>query len=199
LVCSLILFSTEKWTGIPSLVTALGAFAVLMGCGIIRVEDVSRGINWDIVNFIAIAMSLTSAFSLTGISAWAGSFVQDYMLDLAARPLNFLLVTTVALFAIRFVDVPWGYTTIALFSSLLLPLFNVRCLHPVLVSVALIAAGNSFFLSYQQPFVIIGDSLMGSGGWTERHVIIGGCLYAASVLIGISLSFFYWRAAGLLP
>jgi di/tricarboxylate transporter len=62
LVCALILFSTEKWTGIKSVETALMALAALIIFGIIKASDISSGVNWDIINFIAIAMSLTSVF-----------------------------------------------------------------------------------------------------------------------------------------
>ena len=54
LVCALVLFSTEKWTGIKSVETALMALAALIIFGIIKAPDISSGVNWDIINFIAI-------------------------------------------------------------------------------------------------------------------------------------------------
>ena len=91
------------------------------------------------------------------------------------------------------------FTAIALFSPILLPLYEKLGLHPVLVSVALIAAGNSFFLAYQQPFVMIGDTMTKSKGWTGSHVALGGVLYAVAVLVGLFISSFYWKAIGLMP
>ena len=199
LVCALVLFSTEKWTGIKSVETALMALAALIIFGIIKASDISSGVNWDIINFIAIAMSLTSVFGMAGISGWARPLIEPGILSLAVYPLVFLLVITVIFWAIRFIDVPWGYTAIALFSPILVPLYEKSGLHPVLVSVALIAAGNSFFLAYQQPFVMIGDTMTKSRGWSGGHVALGGALYAIAVLAGICVSSFYWRAMGLMP
>ena len=199
LICALILFSTEKWTGINSVETALMVFAALIIFGIIKASDISTGVNWDIINFIAIVMSLTSTFGMAGISDWARPLVEPGVLSLAVYPLAFLFVITIIFWAIRFVDVPWGYTAIALFSPVLVPLYEKFGLHPVLVSVALIAAGNSFFLAYQQPFIMIGDSMTKSRGWSGGHVALGGALYAIAVLAGICISSFYWRAMGLMP
>ncbi len=199
LTCALILFSTEKWTGITSVQTALMTFAALIISGIIKGPDISSGINWDIVNFIAIAMSLTSVFATAGITDWARPLLEPGILSLAVYPLAFLIIITILFWAIRFIDVPWGYTTIALFSPILIPLHERMGLHPVLISVALIAAGNSFFLAYQQPFIIIGDSMTQSKGWNNSHVALGGALYGAAVLIGVFISSFYWRGMGLMP
>ena len=136
---------------------------------------------------------------MAGISGWARPLIEPGILSLAVYPLVFLLVITVIFWAIRFVDVPWGYTAIALFSPILVPLYERSGLHPVLVSVALIAAGNSFFLAYQQPFVMIGDTMTKSRGWSGGHVALGGALYAVAVIAGICVSSFYWRAMGLMP
>ena len=199
LVCALILFSTEKWTNINSVETALMALAALIIFGIIKVPDISSGVNWDIINFIAIIMSLTSVFGMVGISDWARPLIEPGILLLAAYPLAFLLIITTVFWAIRFIDVPWGYTTIALFSPILVPLHEKFGLHPVLVSVAFIAAGNSFFLAYQQPFIMIGDTMTKSKGWSGGHVAVGGVLYAVAAVVGIFISSFYWRAMGLMP
>ena len=199
LICALILFSTESWTGIKSPETALMALAALIIFDIIRVSDISQGVNWDIINFIAIIMSLTSVFGMAGISSWARPLIEPGILLLAVYPLVFIIVITIIFWVIRFVDVPWGYTTVALFSPILVPLYEKSGLHPVLVSVALIAAGNSFFLAYQQPFIMIGDTMAQSKGWSGGHVALGGTLYAIAVLAGICISSFYWRAMGLMP
>lgn len=197
LLCVIMLFSTERWTGIKTAEVALAGLAALIFFGIVKVHDVSSGINWDIVNFIAVAIGLTSLFNASGFSAYLKPFVEPYAISLAHNPLIFILAVTVTLWVVRFVDVPWGYTTIALVSMFMTPLYETFNLHPVFISVAMIAAGNSFFLAYQQPFAVIGDSMMQSKGWSGRHVAIGGLLYAVAVLTGIVISYFYWKTMGL--
>ena len=199
LVMALLLFSTERWTGIKTPEAAMMAFAALMLFGIVKLPDISNGVNWDIINFFAVVMSLTAMFERAGISDWVKPIIEPGILSLAGSPLTFLLVSTVVLWAIRFIDIPWGFTTIALLAPVFIPLYQKFGLHPVFVSMSVIAAGNSFFLAYHQPFVVIGDTMVQSRGWSGRHVSIAGTLYAVAVIVGILVSSFYWRAMGLLP
>jgi di/tricarboxylate transporter len=199
LLVALILFSIEKWTGIKTPEAAMMAFAALMLLGIIKLPDISSGVNWDIINFFAVVMSLTAMFAKAGISDWAKPILEPGILSMAGSPLTFLIVGTVVLWAIRFIDIPWGFTTIALLAPAFIPLYHKFGLHPVLVSVSVIAAGNSFFLGYQQPFVVMGETLTQSRGWSGRHVSTAGMLYAVAVIIGILVSSLYWRAMGLMP
>lgn len=199
LIGALILFSTDKWTGVKTPEAALIAFAALILTGIIKIADISFGVNWDIINFFAVAMSLSAMFQQAGVSDWIRPIIEPGILSLAGSPLKFLLIATVVLWCVRFVDIPWGLTTIALLSPVFIPLYNDFGLHPVLVSVSIIAAGNSFFMAYHQPFVTIGDAMTKSRGWSDRHVTLAGMLYAVSVIIGLVVSSFYWRAMGLMP
>lgn len=199
LLGALVLFSTDKWTGIKTPEAAMIAFAALMLSGIIKLPDISSGVNWDIINFFAVVMSLTTMFVEAGVSDWAKPIIEPGILSLAGSPLTFLLVGTVVLWAIRFIDIPWGFTTIALLAPVFIPLYQKFGLHPVLVSVSVIAAGNSFFLGYHQPFIVMGDALTDSKAWTGRHVSTAGLLYAVAVIIGILVSSIYWRAMGLMP
>lgn len=199
LIAALILFSTDKWTGIRTPEAAMMAFTALMLFGIIKLPDISKGVNWDIINFFAVVMSLTTMFVTAGVSDWAKPIIEPSILSMARSPLTFLLVGTVILWGIRFIDIPWGFTTIALLAPVFIPLYQKFGLHPVLVSVSVIAAGNSFFLGYQQPFIIMGDTLTNSRGWSGKHVAIAGMLYAIAVIAGILVSSFYWKAMGLMP
>jgi di/tricarboxylate transporter len=199
LVIALILFSAEKYTGVSTTVAALLAFAALIIFGIIKLPEISAGVNWDIINFFAIVMSLTAMFIKAGISDWLKPIIEPGVLSLAGSPLMFLLVGTVVLWIIRFIDIPWGFTTMALLSPLFIPLYQKFGLHPVLVSVSVVAAGNSFFMAYHQPFITIADSVTKSRGWSSSHVSMAGLLYAVSVIVGILVSTLYWKAMGLMP
>ena len=199
LICALILFSTEKWTGIRTAEAALIAFAALILSGIIKTPDISSGVNWDIISFFAVIMSLTAMFGKAGISDWVRPMIEPGVLSIASTPLTFLFVTMGVLMVIRFIDIAWGFTTIALLSPLFIPLYQQYGLHPVLISVGIVAAGNSFFLSYQQPFIIMGEAFTKSRAWMASHVAQAGLIYLVSVIVGMLISSLYWKAAGLMP
>jgi anion transporter len=199
LTAALILFSTDKWTGIKTPEAALMGFIALMLFGIIKISDIGTGVNWDIINFFGVVVGLSAMFGKAGVSDWAKPIIEPAVLSVAGSPLVLLLVLTLVLWAIRFIDIPWGFTTFAILSPVFIPLFKQFGLNPVLVSVAFIAAGNSFFLAYQQPFIMLGDTLTKSRGWTGNQVATAGALYAIAIIVGIIVSTFYWKAMGLMP
>lgn len=199
LVCALILFTTEKYHRMPTAASALLVFTALISFQVITAGDIGTGINWDVITFFGVAVSLPAIFSQAHITQWMRPLVEPSILSFAASPVLFLVAATIGFWCIRFIDVPWGFSTIALTSSLMVPLYYSFGLHPVLVSVAVIAGGNSFFLAYQQPFVMIGDAMMQGKGWSGGHVSLAGALYAASVIVSILVSSFYWKASGIIP
>ncbi len=199
LTSALVFFTTEKWHHIPTPAVALLAFGALMLFGAITFQDISTGVNWDIINFFGVILGLTAIFAHTGISAWFRPFIEPPILAYASEPLVFLIVLTAGFWIIRFVDVPWGFSTIALTAPVFIPLYRDYGLHPALVSVAVIAAGNCFFLPYQQPLIMIADAMSKSRGWSSSHVTLAGFVYAGSVIVAILISSFYWKAMGLMP
>jgi hypothetical protein len=178
---------------------ALMALVALMLAGIIELADIGTAVNWDIIHFFGVVIGLSVMFNAAGVSEWAKPILAPAILHLADSPLTLLLALTLILWLIRFVDVAWGFTTVALLAPLLIPLHQQFDLHPALLRVAFIAAGNSFFLAYQQPFIITAESMMQTRGWSSRQVSKAGILFAISALMGIAASTIYWRAMGLMP
>ena len=199
LTCALALFATERYHHIPTTACAMMAVLALVLTRVISPGDIGKGANWDIVIFFGVVVSLSGIFAKADISRWIRPFIEPGILSWAQTPLMFLIVVTMGFWVIRFVDVPWGFSTIALTSPLFIPLFENFGLHPVLVSVAVIAGGNSFFLAYTQPFIMVSDAITGGRGWSARHVALGGGLYAVSVIAAMLISSFYWRAIHVLP
>jgi anion transporter len=200
LILTLVLFATEKMHGIPTAAVALLAFFALMASGVITFPEISTGVNWDVINFFGVVVGLSAIFAKAGITEWVKPIIEPSILAWAGNPLTFLLIITVGFWLIRFIDIPWGFSTIALTAPLFIPLYQKFGLHPALVSVVVIAVGNCFFLGYQQPFIMIGEAAMAkSKGWSPGQVSLGGALYGVSVIISILISSFYWRAMGLMP
>lgn len=199
LTATLVLFATEKLHGVSTPAVALMAFFILMMFRIVTFPEISTGVNWDIINFFGVVIGLTAIFVKAGITAWARPLIEPSILAFAPTPLLFLLVITIGFWLIRFIDIPWGFSTIALTAPLFIPLNQDFGLNPALVSVAVIAGGNSFFLSYQQPFIMIGDAVTKSRGWSPGQVSLGGAVYAVSVIAAILIGSFYWKAMGLMP
>jgi len=198
LVGSLVMFFTEKMHGIPTPATALGALFLFVMSRIISGPDISAGINWDVVCFFGVAVALPPIFGVSGISAWFGPLIKGPIMSVAGTPLLFMLVITAGLLLIRFVDVPWGFTTCALTIIMLIPLFKDFGYHPLVVTMAYLIAINFFLMSYQQPFLLMGEGMIQGRGWAPAHVTLFGLIYIASAFISLLVAVPYWKMIGVI-
>jgi hypothetical protein len=99
---------------------------------------------------------------------------------------------------IRFIDVPWGFSTIALTIPVLIPVFNQFGIHPLVASMAYIVGINFFLLSYQQPFTLMAEGMMQGKGWAPHHVTLAGMSYIIAVIVALLISMPYWRMIGVI-
>lgn len=198
LVGALLFFSTEKIHGIPSAAVALSAFALLIMTRLITGPEISSGINWDVVLFFGVAVSLQGIFALSGVAGWIEPIISPTMLSLAASPLTLLLVATFGFLLIRFIDVPWGYASVAATIAVLIPIYNQFGIHPLVASIPYLIGINFFLLSYQQPFITMGEGLTQGRGWAPGHVTQAGVIYIIACVAAILISMPYWSMIGVI-
>ncbi len=196
LIATLIMFTTEKIHGVPAAGAALIALVLLFLFRIIEPQEVGTGVSWDVIVFFGTAVSLSTISGDAKISAWIAPILQPTLLSLAHNPLVFMLVATFGILAIRFVDVPWGFTTIAVTSVVLIPIFHQFGIHPLVVSFAYLAGINLFLLGYQQPWILMAEGIIQGRGWAARHVLTAGICYIIAVVVAILVSIPYWRVIG---
>jgi anion transporter len=196
LIATLIMFTTEKIHGVPAAGSAMIALVLLLLLRIIGPNEIGIGVNWDVIIFFGAATGLSAIFGDAKVSAWIVPMLQPKMLSLAHDPLTFMLVMALGAMAIRFIDIPWDYTTAALTTVLLIPLFHDFGLHPLMVMFAYTVGANFFLLSYQQPWVVMADGMLQGRGWTARYVLMAGMCYIVAVIAAIMLSIPYWRMVG---
>jgi len=199
LIGSFLLFATESIHKIPTAATAMAAFFCMLLFSIISFQEIGTGVSWDIIIFFGLAFSLPKIFGTAMVAKWMSTLIGPVIFGMAGNALVFIIGFTVLLFIIRLVDVPWGLTTLALTVPLLVPLYNNYGIHPVVVAVAFAAAGNCFFMSYHQPFLMLGEAVSQGRGWAPKHVSIAGLAYAASIITAMLVSFPYWRSIGAMP
>lgn len=198
LVGSLVLFTTERIHHIPTAATALIAFFILIIFKIIAVPEISSGVNWDVIMFFGVAVSLQTIFVTSKVSAWIEPMLRPSLLSLAVNPLTFLLAATLGIMLIRFIDVPWGFSTAALTITVLIPIYNQFGIHPLVSAMAYLVGINFFLLNYQQPFMLMAEGIMQNKGWAQNHVALAGLSYIIAVVIALLVSTPYWRMIGVI-
>jgi len=196
LLACLVLFFTESIHGIPTPATAMGALFIFIMARIIEGPELNTGINWDVVLFFGVTIGLSQIFRFSQITSWFEPIIKPSISSLAPNPLLFMLVITLGLMIIRFLDVPWAFTTIALTASLTSMLFTDFGYHPLAVTMAFLIAINFFLLSYQQPWILMADGMIQGRGWSENHVMLFGSIYIFSALVAVVIAIPYWHSLG---
>ncbi len=193
-----IMFASGRAHHIPDAAVCLGAFALLAIFRIIEIKDIASGINWDLVLFLGSVFGLGAVFMDSGVSAFLIGIYSPVIAGLSIGPWLFIYLMVIALFIWRFVDVAQLNPTI----PMIIPAFPLIAenlgINPIVSFCLVIMAGNCFFLSYQQPFIILAESLGGKAVWSPGQLAKAGAVYFVACMIVLAVAIPYWTSIGLI-
>lgn len=192
-----ILFVTNPIHQIPNTAVALAGLVAFSATGIIKTPELSKGISWDLVIFIGVAMGIGAVFTDTGVSAWLAGVLIPLIGPFTANPWIFVFSVALVLFIWRFVDVAIFIPTMSIIIPVLAEIYHCFSIHPLIWTTLFVMAGNCFFLSYQNMFVLIAESITGDKGWTSAQLSKYGLIYFLAVSISLVITIPYWISIGM--
>ena len=190
-------FLTNKIHGLPDAAVCLAAVFVFFLSGILEVNDFNSGVNWDLIVFIAIALSFGSIFSETGISLWLAGIVVPVLAPIAGNPFLFMFCVMTFVFLWRFFDVALFIPTIAILAPILPAIQEAYRISPLVWLFVFVMAGNSFVMAYQNMWAMMSRSIAGDMAFTNKHLGIYGVLYFAACFVALIVAIPMWINAGL--
>ncbi len=196
LLVTFLLLVTSQMTGLPDVGICIGAFALLVAFRIIRANDIGQAISWDLVLFLGTAMGLGLILRETGVAAFLNAVFNPVISLVAANPWILLFLVLSGLLIWRFLDITQLYATIPFMLPFLPMLATDFGINPLVMYMIFIIAGNFFFLAYQQPFAILGQSLAGESAWSAKQLRQAGIIYALASLVTLAVTIPYWMAVG---
>jgi len=191
------MFLTNRFHHIPDAAVCLAATFLFFLLGILEAKDFNIGVSWDLIVFIAMALSLNAIFIETGISRWLAGIIVPALAPIAGSPWLFMYGIIIIMFLWRFVDVAAFIPTIAILSPILPSIQAAYHISPLLWPAIFIMAGNAFFLAYQNIWAVMGQSIAGDRTWTSKHLGTYGVLYFAACLLTLLAAIPMWINAGL--
>jgi anion transporter len=191
------MFLTNRFHHIPDAAVCLAATFLFFLLGILEAKDFNIGVSWDLIVFIAMALSLNAIFIETGISRWLAGIIVPALAPIAGSPWLFMYGITIIMFLWRFVDVAAFIPTIAILSPILPSIQAAYHISPLLWPAIFIMAGNAFFLAYQNIWAVMGQSIAGDRTWTSKHLGTYGVLYFVACLVTLLAAIPMWINAGL--
>ena len=197
LVTVFVMFLTSGLHGLSIPVLCLAALIAFFVFGVLETKDFSEGINWDLVVFMAMALSLGAIFTETGISQWLAGIVVPALAPIAGNPWTFMFGVMAFMFMWRFVDVAMFIPTIAIVIPMLPAIQEAYNISPLVWLAIFILAGNAFFMAYQNIWAMMSRSIAEDRIWDDKHLGMYGILYFIACLIALAVAIPMWINAGL--
>ena len=197
LVTVFIMFLTNRFHGLPDAAVCLAAVFLLFMSGVLDTKDFNTGVNWDLIVFIAMALSFSAIFNETGISVWLAGIVAPALSPIAGNPYLFMFCIMVFVYLWRFFDVALFIPTIAILVPILPSIQEAYNISPLVWLFVFVMAGNSFVMAYQNMWAMMSRSIAGERSFTHKHLGTYGIIYFAASFIALLIAIPMWMNAGL--
>ncbi|MCL2051889.1 MAG: SLC13 family permease [Lachnospiraceae bacterium] len=191
---------TGNLHGISTAVICIAAMILFFLFGVLTTDDFNSAANWNLVIFIAMALSLGSIFSATGISEWLSGIVVPALAPIAGNPWLFVFCVTSFMFLWSLIDVAMFIPTIAIMVPILPDIEAAYQISPLVWIAIFILAGNAFFLAYQNMWAVMSRSISKEKdrAWDNRHMSIYGVIYFIACLVALIPAIPLWIWLGLI-
>lgn len=197
LVATFLMFVTNSIHKIPDAAVTLIAWFLLSAAGIIKANEISSGVSWDLVVFVGAAMGFGAIFSHSGISEWMASIVVPALAPISGNPWIFVFVVLLVMFLWRFVDIAVFIPTLAIISAITPQIYAAYSINPLIWIGLLCIPLNAFFLTYQNMFALVGEANLGGRGWTAKHFMQYGTVYFIVSMLSMAVIIPYWISIGM--
>jgi anion transporter len=188
-------FITQPLHGVDPAWVAVLATGVLAATRVVTV-DTLRAVNWNFALLFGVLISLATVFKHTALDRWMADRIAATVGDLTATPVVFVLALALLCFAVSFV-VRWQAAA-PLITIALAPVASASGVHPFIVGLVALVAGNGFFLPYQSTSYLALCAGTGGKVFAHRQALPAAFAYAAWTLAAVALSVPVWRWMGLL-
>jgi di/tricarboxylate transporter len=185
---------TPSWHGLNEAWVALAALLVFLLTGVLDKDSFKKKLDWGLILFFGVLNSMAVVASHLKVDAWFTQLSGPFLVEFADDPLSFLLAVFVLVVVVRIVlhKTP----SAAFFALTLVPVSSTVGIHPGVLLVAVVMAGECFLLGYQDgPYQI---AFAGSGGSAFSHSqarkILAAKYVATAVAIAVSVP--YWHMLG---
>jgi len=191
-----LMFLTNRFHGIPDTAVCLAAVFAFFVFGVLESKDFNSGVNWDMVVFIGMAISLGAFFIETGISQWLAGIVIPALQPIASNPWIFMFIIMTVMFMWRFVDVATFIPTIAILVPILPAVQEAFNISPLVWLAIFIMPSNAFFMAYQNIWAMMSKTVAEDRAFTNNHLGTYGILYFVACMITLGVAIPMWISSG---
>jgi len=197
LIAAFTMFVTNTLHNIPDSATCLAAWFLLTAAGIIRPDEISTGISWDLVLFIGSAAGMSAVLTASGVSGWISSIIVTALSPVTGSPWLFVYTVLIIMFILRFFDIATFVPTMAILTPVLPQVASAYGINPLVWIPLISIAINAFFMSYQNMFALVAEASLADKGWKPKHFTAYGTVYFIASLLAMVVTIPYWISIGM--
>jgi di/tricarboxylate transporter len=184
-------------TKFPSFMVGMFGLAALTVAGIILDADIATGISWTLMLFLGGIFSLQNVIPEYKITDWMAGLMVPHVQSLVAVPILLIIVLSLVMLALRFLD-PTAFIAIPLvFLPLQAPLAAAG-IPPLILTAPILLCSAPFFLPYTNFWMAMTEGITARQAFSRFELFRLASVYALSAIIAGVVAIFYWRMIGLL-
>jgi DASS family divalent anion:Na+ symporter len=181
--------------GIGETWIALLGLLAFLSTGVLDKKTFKNDVDWALILFFGIVNSMAIVSRHLEVDRWLVEIIEP-VLGSATDPFTFLTTVVIIVFCARFF---LRKAAAALILPLLMMPYGQQIgIHPGVVLITILAAGECFLLAYQDgPYQIAYSSTNGQAFTHTQARKVLACKFIAT-LLGVAISVPYWRMLGLI-
>ncbi len=194
---SIVFWATDRYHGLPAFVIGTLAMAVFAFAGILRDEDLSTAISWSLLLYLGGVFGLANVIQDVKVTDWVAGLFVPIARQLTSNPVLLMIVLSLAMFLLRFLD-PSSFIAIAVLFLSIVDVTNAAGIPPLVLMAPLLIASVPFWMSYQNFWIAMGEGLTSNLAFTPSQRLRLANGYAVLVLVTTAVAVVYWKWIGVL-
>ncbi|HEX4136353.1 MAG TPA: SLC13 family permease [Bryobacteraceae bacterium] len=184
-------------TKLPSFMVGMFGLAVLTLAGVLRDIDIPNGVSWTLMLFLGGIFGLQNVIPEYKITDWMAGLMVPHVQAMVATPILLLVVLSLVMLALRFLD-PTAFIALPLvFLPLVQPLAKSG-ISPMILSAPLLLCSAPFWLPYTNFWIAMTEGITQRQGFTRGQVFGFATIYAFSAIVACVVGYFYWKIIGII-
>jgi anion transporter len=191
--------SIVLWVGtkLPSFMVGMFGLAAFALLGVLKDADIPTGISWTLMLFLGGIFGLQNVIPEYKITDWMAGLMVPHVQSLVATPILLLIVLSLVMLALRFLD-PTAFIALPLvFLPLVAPLSKAG-IPPMILTAPILLCSAPFWLPYTNFWIAMTEGITDRQGFSRGELFRLATIYAFSAIIAGVVGYFYWKMIGIL-
>ena len=187
---------TAPYHGIDGAWIAIIAFAVLVNTGIIDWNMLRKGIDWELLIYMGITLSIPTLLKQAKIDLWLVDALSPLILPFVNSPVRFFLVIILLTYLLKLIFT--SFLAVVTLSVALLPLSIDVGMSPWIIAMIVLVASEVWFFPFQVDWHMLAYSTTDGKGFSYPLMCRINIFYAVAYIIALIAAIPYWRYLGLM-